>query len=78
MTTCPIECVRSACPEDDWLQKHSGFVITMVGVLGGGLGVLLSYFLKSRCTKIKCCGLSCDREPITLTPAQIDMTSPNP
>jgi len=73
MTVCPIECVRSACPEDDWLQKHESFVLTVVGLLGGGAGVLLSYFLKSRCTKIRCFGFSCERQPIALDQSQVEI-----
>ena len=43
---CPLECIEAACQED-WLETHETFVITIVGLLGGGIGVLLSYFLKS-------------------------------
>ena len=67
MTVCPIDCVRAACPEPDFLEKHSTFVLTITASLSATLGVILSYILKSRCKKIKCCGLSCDREPIELT-----------
>jgi len=71
---CPIECLANPNPPD-FLEKHTGFVISMVGILGGGLGVLLSYFLKSRCTKIKCCGVGCDRQPVELDQSQIDVVS---
>jgi hypothetical protein len=72
---CPIDCVRAACPEPDFLEKHSTFVLTITASLSATLGVLLSYILKSRCKKIQCCGLSCDRDPIELkveeaTPSQ--------
>ena len=64
---CPIECVKSGCPsEPEWLEKHNGFLLTLIGLLGGAGGVLLTYFLKSRCKKIRCCGLECDRTPIEL------------
>ena len=66
MTVCPIECINSACPEETWLQTHENFVLTLVGLLGAGVGILLTYFLKSRCKHIKCCCLSCDREPVNL------------
>ena len=72
---CPIDCVRIACPDPDWLEKHEGFVITIVGLIGGACGVLLTYFLKSRCKKISCWGFSCDREPIQLEPSQIEIVS---
>lgn len=36
----------------------------MVGLCSGGLGVLLTYFLRSRCTKLNFCGIGCDRTPL--------------
>ena len=75
MTTCSIECVRAACPEPDWLEKHSTFVITVIGLITGVLGVVLTYFLKSRCTKISCWGVSCDRDPVQLDSTQVEIAS---
>ena len=59
---CPVECLRVACPEDSWLQKHESFVLTLTASLSALLGMLLNYCLKSRCTTIRFCGLSCDRQ----------------
>ena len=59
-----MECIWRESPAS-FLEKHEGWTITMVGFVGTGLGVLLSFFLRSRCTKIRCCGLSCDRTPLT-------------
>ena len=63
---CPVSCVRSACPEPDWLEKHETFVLTVAATLSAALGVMFSFFLKSRCTKIKCFGFACDRQPVDL------------
>ncbi len=71
MVDCPIECVRSACPEPDWLEKHSSFVLTLVGILSGLFGMVFTYFLKSRCKTIKCCGLECDRQVVELDPKDV-------
>ena len=71
MSDCPIECINLACPERDWLEKHEGFIITIVGIFGTGLGVLLTYFLKSRCRRISCCGCSCDRTPVDLPQVEV-------
>jgi len=38
------------------------FILTLVGLIGGGLSALLVYFLKSRCKTIKCCCLECERD----------------
>lgn len=59
-TVCPLECLR----EDSWLEKHESFVLTLTASLSALLGMLLSYCLKSRCTSIRCCGLSCERIPL--------------
>jgi len=75
---CPLECINRdlICESpSDWLEKHSTFVITLFGLLGGGATMLLTYFLKSRCKKIKCCGFECDRTPIELTVEQVEMQS---
>jgi len=38
------------------------FILTVIGLVGGGLSALLVYFLKSRCTDISCCCISCKRD----------------
>ncbi len=79
--SCPIECVsRDLICESppDFLEKHGAFFLTLIGAIGGGLGVLLTYCLKSRCTKIKFCGLSCTRTPIPLSsPSSNSIAEPN-
>ena len=68
-TDCPIECMsRDLICESppDFLTKHGTFFLTLIGALGGGIGILLTYCLKSRCTKIKFCGLGCTRTPVSL------------
>ena len=37
--TCPIECVREGCPEPDFLEKHSGFLITLIGSVSAVLSL---------------------------------------
>ena len=65
MELCPMHCINVGCPQPSFLQLHETFVLSIVGIGGSALGILLSYFLKSRCRKIKVCfGLfSCDRVP---------------
>ena len=63
-TLCPIECVTAACEEPDFLTKHNAFVLTLVGIFSGALGVITAYFLKSRCTKIGCFCINCERTPL--------------
>ena len=59
--TCPVECLTF--DSDDWLTKHSTFTLTLVGSLSAALGIVMSYFLKSRCSKIQIGCISCDRVP---------------
>jgi hypothetical protein len=59
--TCPIGCLNYDA--DDWLTKHSTFTLTLVGSLSAALGIVMSYFLKSRCSKISIGCISCDRVP---------------
>jgi hypothetical protein len=59
---CPLECVR----EDDWLEKHSAFLITLIGSISAVLGVVFTYCIKSRCKNIKTCCISCDRDVIEI------------
>ena len=81
VVACPIECIDRAliCESPpDWLEKHNGFVLTLVASLSACFGVIFSYFLKSRCSKIKCCGLECIRTPIELKPDQIEVIPNEP
>ena len=48
-----------------WNWIDSGFILTLVGLLGAGSAYCLTYFLKSRCTRIKCGCIECLRDPIT-------------
>lgn len=59
--TCPVECLTYDA--EDWLTKHSTFTLTLVGSLSACIGVVMSYFLKSRCSKISIGCISCDRVP---------------
>ena len=74
---CPIACIsRDLICESpsDFLEKHSSFLITVIGIASGGLGIVLTYFLKSRCTEIKCGCLSCRRNPIPLDIDEVAVT----
>jgi len=39
-------------------------LITIIGMVGSGFTALLIYFLKSRCSTIKCGCIECEREVI--------------
>lgn len=70
MVQCPLECMsRDLLCESPagFLEKNATFFLTLVGLVGTGCGVLISYFLKSRCEEIHCLGLFCKRKPIELS-----------
>lgn len=63
----------------NWID--GGFVLTLVGLIGAGSAYCLTYFLKSRCTRIKCGCIECLREPISedqLNEVQIDVPRGTP
>lgn len=74
---CPVECVRAACPDPDFIERNTSFLLAVIAAGTGLIGVLLTYFLKSRCRNIRTPCISCDREvveleaeAVTVTPAQ--------
>ncbi len=53
--------------EETWIQKHESFVISMLASGSAILGIVLAYCIKSRCTRIKFCGVEIERTPIPVT-----------
>ena len=72
---CPIECVNIGCDDPDFLEKHSTFLITLIGSVGACLGVVFTYFLKSRCRTIKTCCFTCDRDVIEIKQENIEINN---
>jgi hypothetical protein len=73
--SCPLECVRGGCPEEDWLSKHNGFLITLIGAISAVLGVVFSYCIKSRCKNIRTPCMSCDRDVIEIQKENIELNN---
>ena len=63
--------------EQDWLERNSTFLLTALGLMGGCVGSMMVYFLKSRCSEIKLCWgcINCVREPL---PVDMIEVSANP
>jgi len=49
----------------NFVSTNSGFILTFFGICGGCVSGLAMCFLKSRCVRIKCCCISCDRTPLS-------------
>ena len=64
-----------SCVELTFLQKHESFILTIVGFLSAGGGMILNYFIRSRCTDIKCLCISCKRTPIELNNNNVEIIS---
>ena len=71
---CDLRCINSGCPQPSFLQEHETFLLTIIASISGCLGLSFTYFLKSRCSKIKLCWgiLSCNRIPVPVA----DVASP--
>ena len=63
MVSCPIECVKD---QPDFIERNGAWLLSVIASISACLGYCLSYFLKSRCKTIDCCGMKCDRTPIEL------------
>ena len=65
---CPTHCINVGCKDASFLEKHETLLLTIVTVGTSGLGLILAYFLKSRCHKIQILWgcLSCDRTVLEL------------
>jgi hypothetical protein len=63
--------------EPDFLERNGTFLLTALGLMGGCVGSMMVYFLKSRCSEIKLCWgcVNCVREPL---PADVIEVSANP
>tara|TARA_R110000822_G_scaffold24748_1_gene75163 strand:- start:1457 stop:1696 length:240 start_codon:yes stop_codon:yes gene_type:complete len=72
-TNCSIDCIIAICPALSFLQKHESFVLSIVGFIGAGVGMILNYFIRSRCTKIRIGCISCNRNPIDLSSDNIQI-----
>ena len=72
---CPIDCVNVGCDEPDFLEKHSTFLITLIGSISACLGVVFTYFLKSRCKVIKTPCFTCDRDVINIQKENIEINN---
>lgn len=54
------------CPEPDFIERNGTWLLTVIGMLTGCIGGVLTYFLKSRCKHIKVGCMECDRQVVEL------------
>ena len=58
----------------DWFDDT--FIITLVGIIGGGCTYLFIFILKSRCRTVNCGCVHCERDVIALEPSTVSIVSP--
>lgn len=60
----PAECLnflKEYKGSPDFIERNGAWLLTIIGVGSACLGTVLTYFLKSRCHKLKIGCLECDR-----------------
>jgi hypothetical protein len=55
------------------LPISESLILACVGALAGMCGAFLTCILRSRCVKIKCCGIECERQLPNTQPEAIDV-----
>lgn len=50
----------------DFIERNGAWLLTVFGILGACVSGMFVYFLKSRCSSIKCCGMECQRDVLDL------------
>ena len=54
------------------------FILTLIGLLGGGGTAILHYLLRSRCRTVECCCVRCERDVLpasTIEPRPVAASS---
>lgn len=52
--------------EPDFVERNGAWLLSVLGVVTACMSGILAYFLKSRCSRIKCCGMECERDVLNL------------
>ena len=56
--------------EPDFIQRNGTWILSVCGMLSSCFAGTLVYVLKSRCTRIRCCGAECERSVVELDASQ--------
>lgn len=65
MSDTPIEIIEQPRDFTYFLQTNGAFILTLLGLMGSCTTAMLLYFLRSRCTRVKCCCMECIRQPVS-------------
>ena len=56
--------------DPDFIQRNGAWLLSMLGILATCMSGLMVYMLKSRCRRIRCCGVDCERDVLDLNAMQ--------
>ena len=62
---------------EDSLNGSEQFMLISGAMAAAGacLAMILQFVLKSRCSRIKCCGIECDRQVIDITASDTELNT---
>ena len=69
---CPA-CNPCNCPTPDFIERNGTWLLGTFGIASALIGGMFAYFLKSRCTRISCGCVSCDRDVVALKAEDIEV-----
>ena len=53
------------CNASEFVERNSGFLLTVLAALSACISGGCLCILKSRCTTIRCCGVTCERSVLS-------------
>lgn len=74
----PEECIKYLQEfkgdKPDFIQNNGAWLLTVIGVGSACLGTVFTYFLRSRCHKLKLGCMECDRTPVEMESVSATVT----
>ena len=62
---------KAEMAEPDFIQRNGSWILSVCTLVSSCFAGMLVYALKSRCTRIRCCGAECERNVLDLDPSQV-------
>ena len=59
--------------EADFIQRNGSWILSVCTLVSSCFAGMLVYALKSRCTRIRCCGAECERSVLDLDATQVNV-----
>jgi hypothetical protein len=63
----------------DFIERNGAWMLSVFGIVSACISAMFVYFLKSRCSSIRCCGVECQRDVLDAAAiAELDMNARSP